>query len=489
MLAVTTFISTDIAAVPLLWVLPLALYLLTFVLAFSAAPRYPRKAVDRALPLLLLPLVLFLVMRIGGPIGLVVPLHVAVFFLAALVCHRALADDRPDAEHLTEFYLLVAAGGVLGSLFNTLIAPLAFTGIFEYPIVLVLVCLLREPERDTTIGRTWRTAAPLLAGVATIGILLATAKTDSLAIRFGLLGIPTFFCLSLSRTRLPFAAAIAALLFASTLQPDEQGTVLHAERTFFGAYKVRLESDGSYRTLTHGTTLHGVQSVDPLLAREPSSYYHASGPLGDIFSLVPSAATHPRVAVVGLGVGAALAYRRPLQEWTFYEIDPAVERIARREEFFTYLRDCGAACQVVIGDARQSLAAENTVYGMLVLDAFSSDAIPMHLVTREAFRLYLDRLAPGGVIAFHISNRHLNLEPVLARLAQEAQLVSMIRRDRIATTAASRKSSSDWLVIARASEDFGSLASHEGWRSSQTSPAVGVWTDDFSNILTLLLRR
>ena len=488
MLAVTTFISTDIAAVPLLWVLPLSLYLLTFVLTFGSSPRYPVTAIDRALPLLLLPLVLFLVLRIGGPIGLVVPVHLAVFFLAAMVCHRALADDRPDPARLTEFYLLVALGGVMGSLFNTLAAPLLFTGIVEYPAVLVLVCLLRRPQQEATLPRGWRTGAPILAGVITIAIMLATARLDSLALRFGLLGIPTFFCLSLSRTRVPFAAAIAAMLVASALQPDELGRVLHAERTFFGAYKVRLEPGGRHRTLAHGTTLHGVQSVDAARQGEALSYYHASGPLGEVFDSVP-AASHPRIGVVGLGVGSVAAYRRPSQSWTFFEIDPVVERIARRGEFFTYLQACGSSCQVTIGDARQSLLADRNDYGVIVLDAFSSDAIPMHLVTREALRLYFDRLAPGGVLAFHVSNRHLDLEPVLARLAEEARLAAIIRRDRIPQDDRTGKTSSDWMVMARSVEDLGGLRGKDGWRAAGTSPAIGLWTDDFSNVLTLLMRR
>jgi hypothetical protein len=486
MLAVTTFISTDIASVPLLWVLPLALYLLTFVLAFSAHPRYPRKAVDRGFPLLLLPLVFSLVLRIGGPIELVVPLHLLVFFLAALVCHRLLADDRPSPEHLTEFYLFVALGGVLGSLFNTLAAPLLFTGIVEYPLVLVAVCLLRESHDDSAIGKTWRILAPVAAGLVTIGIMLSV---ESLPAKFGLLGIPMFFCLSLSRTRVPFAAAIAAILIFSSFQPDERGQVLYAERTFFGTYRVRLDPDGSHRTLAHGTTMHGVQSVDRSHPAEPLSYYHPSGPLADVFAGVPIAATHPQIGVVGLGVGSVAAFRKPSQTWTFFEVDPAVERIARREDFFSYLSECGNACRVVIGDARQSLSVDGTQYGVLVLDAFSSDAIPLHLVTKEAIRVYFDRLAPNGIMAFHISNRHLDLEPVLARLAEEANLVSLIRRDRLVTTQTSRKTSSDWLVMARSRPDLGAISSDVQWIPTKQAAAVGVWTDDFSNIITLLLRR
>jgi hypothetical protein len=489
MLAVTTFISTDIAAVPLLWVLPLALYLVTFVIAFSSSSRYPRGLIDRALPLLLLPLVLFLVLRIGGPLALVVPLHLGVFFIAALLCHRALADDRPDAVHLTEFYLLVSVGGVLGSTFNTLVAPLLFTGILEYPAVLVLVCLLRDVTGAAKVGRRWRVAAPILCGVILTAITLSTAHLSSLSVRFALMSVPTFFCLSVSRTRLPFAAAIGAMLLVSILQWDELGKVQYAQRTFFGAYKVRLEPDGSHRTLSHGTTLHGIQSVARTAPAEPLSYYHRTGPLGDVFDLVPSASRRPHIGVVGLGVGSVAAYRKPSQTWTFFEIDPEVERIARRTEFFTFLQECGPPCRVVIGDARQSLAVDRNQYGVLVLDAFSSDAIPIHLVTREAIRLYLERLAPDGVLAFHISNRHLNLEPVLARIAEEERLVSMIRRDRIVATESSGKTSSDWLVMARARGDLGGLASNRTWTPSQSSLRIGLWTDDFSNVLTLLLRQ
>ena len=489
MLAVTTFISTDIAAIPLFWVLPLGLYLLTFVLAFSAAPRYPRPAVDRGLPLLLLPLAMFLILQISGPLSLVMLTHLGVFFLAALVCHRALADDRPDAAHLTEFFLLVAIGGVLGSLFNTLAAPLLFTGIVEYPAVLVLVCLLRNvPDSAAAPPRTWRLTAPVIVGILTVAVVIVTSGWESLTLRFALLGIPAFLCLTLSRTRLPFAAAILAMLIGAAFEPDQLGRVLHAERTFFGAYKVQIDPAGQFHTLTHGTTLHGLQSLSPARRSEPLSYFHPTGPLGDILRRIPIAAEHPRIGVIGLGVGSVATYRKPSQVWTFFEIDPAVERMAR-SQYFTYLSDCAAACRVVIGDARQSLAAETGQYGVIVLDAFSSDAIPSHLLTREALQVYLDRLAPGGLFAFHISNRHLGLEPVLARLAEDAGLVALIRRDAVPPGAESGKRSSEWGVMARKPEDLAPLNSDGAWRPVRLRPDVALWTDDFSNVLTLLLAR
>ena len=492
MLAVTTFVSTDIAAVPLLWIVPLAMYLLTFVMAFSSTPRYPRALVDRGLPLLLLPLVFMIILRVTGPFAVVLPVHLLVFFLSALLCHRELADDRPSASHLTEFYLWVAAGGVLGSLFNTLAAPVLFTGIVEYPLVLVIVCLLRTVPEEAT-GRESRIlnlGLAAAAGALTLGIMLWGSRTDSNMMRFALL-VPGFLCLRVSRSRLPFALAIGLILLASAFQRDRYGKVLHAERTFFGTYRVRTHPTGRFRSLFHGTTLHGMQSVVPERRGEPLTYYHRTGPFGELFASLRSAPADPQIAVVGLGVGSLATYRQAGQQWTFYEIDPAVERIARTPAYFTYLGDCGSRCQVVIGDARLSLtAARDARYGLIVLDAFSSDAIPVHLMTREALQLYVARLAPGGALAFHISNRHLHLEPVLARLAGELGFVSVTRRDRIAEDeSADGKTSSDWLVMARDAADLGRLAADARWVPSKATAAAPVWTDDFSNILSVLVPR
>ena len=488
MLAVTTFISTDIAAVPLMWVLPLALYLLTFVLAFSSSARYPRKLVDRGLPLLIVPLVVCFVFGATGPTIFIVPIHLGVFFLAALSCHLQLADDRPDPSHLTEFYLLLALGGVLGSLFNTLAAPILFTAIVEYPAVLLLVCLLRRvPETHTGVPRAWLFAGPLIAAVGTSSFMLTGAQRDSIPALFALFVTLAFVCLSLSRTRLPFAAALALILASAVFRPDTLGRQLLAVRTFFGTYRVHEDASGAYRTLTHGTTVHGMQSISAAERLEPLAYYHRTGPLGDLFRLVPTASASEEVAVVGLGIGAVASYRKPGQSWTFYEIDPAVETIARNRDYFSYLAACGDSCRVVIGDARQSLAKVSTSYGVIVLDAFSSDAIPLHLLTREALTLYVSRLAPGGVLAFHISNRHLDLEPVLARLATEGGLVAVIRRDQDTENAAPGKAGSVWMAIARNDADLGLLS--PAWRPAHATPSTDLWTDDFSNILRLVVWR
>lgn len=384
--------------------------------------------------------------------------------------------------------MLLALGGVLGSLFNTLAAPILFTSILEYPVVLLMVCLLRaKPQGSDGRSRAWHVASPVMVGLSTLMLVLAGANIESVSLRFALLGIPAFLCLSLSRTKLPFALAIASMLAVTLFQPDPRGELLYAERTFFGIYRVNQDASGEFRTLTHGTTLHGVQSLLESRRHEPLSYYHPTGPLGDVFHRASPALAND-VAVVGLGVGSVATYRKPGQTWTFYEIDPAVEEIARNRNYFSYLADCGEACRVIIGDARQSLEAIPAQYGVMVLDAFSSDAIPLHLVTREAIHLYVSRLAPGGLLAFHISNRHLNLEPVLARLAAESGLVPLIRRDRVADDDLSGKTSSDWMVMARNRADLGPLGSDPGWRDPSATSAE-LWTDDFSNVLTLLLRQ
>jgi spermidine synthase len=484
MLAVTTFISTDVAAVPLLWVVPLALYLITFVVAFSALDGVRWMLLDRLLPVGSLLLVLFLFMRLNGPLWTVLIVHLGVFFLAALVCHRELANDRPEPEHLTQFYLLIAVGGVVGSAFNTLVAPAIFTAVVEYPVALFLVLLLRrawDAQHQPSIR--WQWIGPLLVALAAAGVLLVTFEMDSVPVRFALMGIPAVISLSLGRTRVAFVAALTAILVVSAWQPDELGQTVMSRRTFFGTYRVRLDRTGGYLTLIHGTTVHGMQSLAADKRNEPLSYYHPSGPLGDVFDL--PIALHTAIGVVGLGVGSIAAYRRDAQRITFFEIDPAVEAIARTSSSFTYLSTCGDSCRVVIGDARQSLARSGEPFGVLVLDAFSSDAIPVHLLTREALQAYLARLTPNGVVAFHISNRHLDLEPVLFRLAQAFTLTALIRRDQAVDGDTSGRSSSVWVAMARDAGVLSSLQARE-WQALRSSDSVALWTDDFSNVVALL---
>ena len=481
MLGVTTYFSTDIAPVPLLWIAPLALYLLTFVAAFSTRSASWQSIADRCLPFLVLPLAVL--MTAGGALSsltLAIPLHLAAFTVAAVVCHGRLAADRPAPVHLTEFYFWIAFGGMLGGVFNTLAAPLLFSRVIEYPLVLVLALAARRSHRLES-GSSWSIsdlAVPMGVGALSAGFMVSVHPGgDSTQLFVAGLGFPALLAFTQSRSPIRFAASVASMLVAGSLAANAQRQALFVSRTFFGVYRVVADPENRYHSLFHGTTLHGTQAVEPSRQREPMTYYVRAGPIGQAFAGLPAVAVSHDIAVVGLGIGGLASYRTPGQQWTFYEIDPEVERIARTDAYFTYLRLCGAGCRVVLGDARLSLArAPVHTYGFIVLDAFSSDAIPIHLMTSEALELYLSRLAPGGALAFHISNRHLMLAPVLARLALRHGLAFRLQQSW----------SSEWMVMARSASDLGSLAIDPRWIIPVIPPSTPLWTDDFSNILSVL---
>lgn len=491
MLGVTTFLTTDIAAVPLLWIVPLALYLATFIVAFSSVSARLQPITDRLLPLVVLPLILLLVTQTTQPAHLVLPLHVIAFVVLALACHQELAASRPSTVHLTEFYLWISVGGLLGGLFNSILAPLLFVSIAEYPIAVVLACLLRS-TRDTGIVPMSRGVVTVIAaGAITLaaGLALQQWSLDA-KVWMVLLGVALMVSFTVSRHATYFAAAVAVMLVAGQAAGSNTGDVLHAERTFFGVYRVLNDPDGRHRSLFHGTTLHGRQSLDQARAAEPLTYYHRSGPIGQLLAALAGPLERGHIGAIGLGTGSLAAYATPDQRWTFYEIDPAVVRIADDPRFFTYLHHATAGIGVVQGDARLALnAAAPGSHDLLILDAFSSDAIPVHLLTREALVVYLQALTPGGVLAFHISNRHLALLPVLARLAAEQNLAVLAQLDTEAPQdTAPGKTASQWVVMARSGDELQPLASDPRWVRPDVNHDEPVWTDDFSNIISVVNR-
>jgi hypothetical protein len=490
MLAVTSYVSTDIAAVPLLWLVPLALYLLTFALAFGRHSAAAGAFARRTLPLLVVPLALFMVAKVHAPLTVIVLLHLAAFGVMALSCHANLANDRPEPSRLTEFYFWVSFGGMLGGLFNTLAAPVLFDGIVEYPLVLVMACLL---FRVSDSPATWRRVTadvviPLVVGALTAGILVALrARGAPLALQLAALSVPAFLTFAQRRQSLRFGSCMAALIVASVAFGNAGERVLYATRTFFGVYRVSEDPTRRYHALAHGTTLHGMQALAPERRREAFTYYHATGPFGQAWKALPQAAAGREIAMVGLGVGTLATYANPGQHWTFFEIDPAIERIARTREYFSFMESCGDRCQVVLGDARVSLSRmPEHAYDLLVIDAFSSDSIPMHLMTSEALSLYLSRLAPDGVLMMHISNRHLRLAPIVARLAASQKLVALHQIDLPAPGWPEGKNPSHWIVMARNPRDLDALSKDKRWSSLVASPSTPLWTDDFSNILSIL---
>jgi spermidine synthase len=260
------------------------------------------------------------------------------------------------------------------------------------------------------------------------------------------------------------------------------------ERNFFGVKRVICDTERNLRILVHGSTDHGGQSIEPTLRSEPLAYYHRSGPAGDLFSVVTGENGARRIAVIGLGIGSMAAYAEPGQHLTFYEIDPAVARIAANPGLFSFLSRCRGTYEIVLGDGRLTLAdAPDGHYDLIVLDAFSSDAIPTHLLTREALQLYLRKLARGGVLAFHVSNNYLDLEPVVGRLAAEAGLTCWSRADlNVSEEERSQgKRPSHYIVMARGTLDVHSLADKPQWKRVTRRPDAPVWTDQYSNLLSL----
>jgi hypothetical protein len=536
---VTQAVTTDIAPIPLLWVIPLALYLLTFIIAFAPGVRLPFRVLGKGLAIAAVALTFALLAGATEPVWLVLVIHLVAFFAAALLCHGRLAAERPPADRLTSFYLWMSVGGVLGGAFNGLVAPALFhrLGFVEYPLMLLAACLVRPTARDQSRLRAWDIAGPALLGLGT-AIVIVLAGTDRAAAWFGSLaavssvpaemlrngacfGLPLIAGYFFVDRPARFALGLGAIFLAGTLDPGAHGRPLHIERNFLGVIKVTASPDGQFTRMVHGNTIHGQQRNAPrpqylasfalpvcaasslnalsIVAaadgrwddrRRPLTYYHPTGPAGVAFRYLVDGWRGPRrIGVVGLGTGALASYARPNQDWTFYELDPAVERLARDDRFFTFLRDSPArSLNVVIGDARLRLADEpDGAFDLLVLDAFSSDAIPIHLLTAEAFDLYERKLAPTGVILMHLSNRYLDLPPVVTKVAQTMLRPLVVRQnDDIGVSARETedgKTPSVWVILARREEDFGPLARPvRGFLPVGPSKAPR-WTDDRADLL------
>ena len=493
-LGITTSLTTDMPAIPLFWVLPLALYLLSFVFVFARKPLVSQDWLIRRLPLLILAAAFPIVSGSRLPTLVWIPLDLLTLAGVAMVCHGELARKRPSVRHLTEFYLWIAVGGVLGGIFNALIAPVIFNSVIELPLVLVLAALLRPPidvEENTRRARRLDFLLPAILGLtlmAVILILQALGRKPGPTMSILIFGFSLEWCLSFGKRPVRFAAGLTAIFLAGALYMGPYGRILHVERSFFGVYRVTEDDKREFRQISHGGTVHGIQSLDPTRAKEPLTYYTQAGPVGQVFDALSGSSDENHVAIVGLGAGSMTCYVRPPQQLTYYEIDPAVERIAQDPRYFTFLRDCNPNVRIVLGDARISLkAVPDHYYGLIVIDAFSGDSIPVHLLTREALQLYLKKLEPNGILVFHISNNYLDLQPVVASLAGDAGLICLIERDTRISEAQAKNGmfASVWAIIGRNSNDLGKLATDSRWRPSVVEPGTRVWTDDFSSVISI----
>lgn len=489
MLSTTTYLTTDIVAMPLLWVIPLGLYLLSFTVAF-AERRGVANLVSRYAAALVLVLGSVTMMLSGG--GGAIPAafaSVALLAVVATALHARLYGTRPAPEHLTLFYLVMAAGGALGGALTALIAPVVFDWTWEHPLLIVAAALLvpmpayaRWTERfDWSPLRTRVTLATIFAlALLAIAVLVRATMAedrDGLTVQI-LLAVVTVLGLLVVRWRVAFAGVLAlAMLALGGIDPLAVSLTGERSRSYFGVYTVR-DIDDAARTLAHGTTLHGVQLRAAGLETEPTTYYGRRSGIGIALG---EAAADARVGIVGLGVGTLACYRRPGQAWTFYEIDPAVLAYSRSGQF-TFLRRCTPDARVVIGDARLELAqAPRGAYDVLAIDAFSSDAVPLHLLTDEALKVYLRALAPDGVLLVHISNRYVDLAPALGALARANGLSAIVRNDLQAEMPLTR---SVWVALARDPARLDRLRSARdlNWTALDTSRTT-VWTDDYASIL------
>jgi hypothetical protein len=483
MLGVTAHISTDIAAIPLMWVVPLALYLGTFTVAFSRTGRLVSQRMIRWAVGLAAAAVLTAKLGSVLPVAALIGLQLVMFTTVALAAHSRLAAARPAAKYLTQFYLVVAVGGAAGGILNGLVAPVLFDRVWEYPLALfgsMLVGVgLDRPGSSRLELRYGRRAAGVLWGliwvlvsVPVLGLALLTAR-DGLLLAVVTLAVITATGWVAARRPLPLLAALVVV--TATLTVVAEGGDLERSRTFYGAYRVK--SDDGTHMLVHGTTVHGTQRSGPA-ADEPTTYYARSGPLGAVFE----GTTPGRVAVVGMGAGTIAAYGSPHQTMTFYEIDPEIVRLANDPRYFTYLTDSPARIETVVGDGRLQLGKAPTgAFDLIVLDAFSSDSIPVHLLTEEAFATYADKLAPGGVLAVHISNRVFDLEPVVANAADRLGWPAALGAGQATQHGAT---SAVWIALSPNQSKVNALATSSGWRPLADRRVR--WTDNYSSVLNVL---
>ena len=495
MLGVTTYVTTDIASFPLIWVIPLALYLVSFILVFGRRQWRPSHLLGRAMSLIALALTVALIIGANHPAVLLVPLHLGMFALAAIVCHGELAAMRPPPSRLTEFFFIMSLGGVLGGTFNAFVAPIVFDRIWEYPLMMMAACALRRtsPEEDSKPDRRFAQWTPFAVGILAL-VCIGIADVGHIALdRVSVLvifGIPAVLAYTQVEKAKRFALAGVALIAAGVFFNGAYGEPLSGSRNFFGSVRV-TQLDGQdgrkFHVLVHGNTIHGRVDLS-LYEREckPLAYYHDQGPAPDIFTAYRADDRPAAVGLVGLGVGSLACYGQPGEKWTYYELDPEVVRVAAKSDYFRLVQQSRAEIDYVLGDARVQLARESgRSYGLLVVDAFSSDAIPVHLMTREAFRLYFERLAPNGLLAIHISNRYLNLEPVVASIAAAEGLRVYLGHNHTISRAErlEGREPSKWVVLARADQSAPKLPPR--WKPL-SGRAEDAWTDSFSDVLSVM---
>jgi spermidine synthase len=511
LVAVSNILATDIGSLPMLWVLPLMLYLLSFVIAFGHSARLPINKMPALVIATLIFSGIFSYSSFASNIWLGILAMIFPFFIIATACHGKLVNLRPDPAHMTRFYVLMSLGGAIGGGFSSLFAPVVFNWIYEYPILIFLattVLAIRDSDLDEQdkqkkpfrfdkhqflVHAIFIGAALAIAGIGII--LLNSAKIKSSMESQQLLGagvcivILAILCVASRKHPFRFAAiiAISGLVLGGFWRLIGDDKKLFQGRSFFGVNIVEKQQNGTVKVLQHGTTVHGAQSQLPKFRSLPQTYYVEKSGIGQVMSRM----SFQNVGLVGLGSGALSCYHRTGQSFTYFEIDPLMISIARNAKYFSYLSDCTPEAKIVLGDARLQLQRLQTdpKFDLLVIDAFSSDSIPMHLMTAEAMSIYLGRLEADGVLMLHISNRFLDLEPVVARLTQHAGLHTTIYKYEPGKSwpLGTLPTASVWIAASRNASLIKKIDGFDpGWASLVQKPNQSLWTDNFSTPLAAL---
>lgn len=506
MLGVTSYMTNNIASTPFLWIMPLALYLLTFVIVFARKPLVSANGLSKLFPWVVI--IGFLLIAPNYPISvygyqfntspppiLKIPLLLTVYFLISLYCHAILVEKRPAASGLTEFYILMSVGGVLGGIFNALIAPVVFDAVYEFILVLALVLFLRPAgiEMPQAGERPWNL---FLIGLIAAGmnvVLMLSAGTDPSLVIFISIAIIAIASMRFDFNRFAKIGLLAGLAVVAIVFDLFGSESLYKDRSFYSLLAVRADESehGKIHKFVHGDTFHNYQLRDPELQNVPTSYYVEGGSIHvSIEALREKLGGNIDVAVVGLGAGAMICYERPGDKWIYFEIDPAVVELARNTAYFSYIDSCAPNADIRIGDARQKLngVSENSL-DMIVIDAFSSNSIPAHLVTREALELYQSRMTDEGLVFFHTSNKMLDVTSVVARLAEDAGLTARyIDIDDFPGNPYARYGARATGILMGPEEIMQSVTKgddrYSQWKASRH---VKVWTDDYSSVLGTLL--
>ncbi|WP_394753030.1 spermidine synthase [Crenothrix sp.] len=499
LLGLTNFISTDIASVPLLWIIPLTLYLLSFVIVFSKWNDKIHPLMVQLQPIVLLPFIAYSFINPAVlPYWVDLGLHLLAFFLAIMVCHGELVKNRPSTQHLTTFYLIMSFAGMLGGMFNSFVAPFIFNAVYEYPLMIVAALLLRPGVRAAFADgkqALLQAAFPLLLIVVGTVVFFSI---DDWSAYFDTLGVALILLVGLTysfRNKPITLALLSGALIAFTMALHGlMSNTLYQERTFFGVLAVReatiMDEQGhpeKVHELFHGTTKHGAQRLSAENSRTPLTYYSVPGPMGQLFKAYDGVSQNWNVGVVGLGAGALTCYAKEGQTWTQYEIDPLVVAIASDPKYFTYISQCGKNTTMRVGDARLSLDKEpDAKFDLLVLDAFSSDSVPTHLLTQEALAMYFKKLKPNGLLAFHITNRHLEIKRVLADHAKNLHFDGLLQEFK-PKQEMPLVVDTDWVVMAKDSAALEPLrvSGLGSWQKLPLSFDLKPWTDDFTNIVSI----